>query len=143
MTVIPLSITEAVAQDGANFIVTVDYSDFSAAATTETLNLLADDGVNLPANSVVELKSIKTTTAFAAAGLTNLTVNVGDGGTAARFASAADIDAAGYAAVSGLTRQDYQYTSADTVDGAFTATGANLSTLTAGQVQFLFRVILP
>lgn len=144
MTVLPLSIPESVANGGANFKVTVGYGDFSAAGTTETLDLLATGGaVNLPAGTRVKLVKVYTTTTFAGTSLTALVVDVGDGSDADRLGDVCDILTNGAALPATITEVDHLYASADTVDGAFTSTGCNLDSLTAGSVDFYFRIILP
>ena len=42
-----------------------------------------------------------------------------------------------------VTTQPYALTAADTVKATFTATGANLTALTAGQVDIFFKILLP
>lgn len=144
MTVLPLSIQESVAHNGANYKVTINYDDFSAAGTTETIVALADaDGNNLPAGTKVRLMQAETTTTFAGTSLSALVVDVGDGGDVDRLGDVCNVLTAGFALGTTITDNDHLYASADTVDAAFTSTGCNLDSLTAGSLDLYFRVTLP
>src|SRR5262252_1185393 len=108
-------------------------SDLTTAGATQAITL-----DTLYQGSVVLYVRIKHSTAFSGGGLTALTVSVGkSGGSATFFAPAFNI----FQAVADGTLQENVATngmgqlSAVTIQANFTATGANLSAITAGTVQ--------
>ena len=141
MEIITLSQNEQAAYGGATHLVKVLYSDLTAAATTQTLPILPASGT-LAAGTIVECIGHRCVTAFAGTSITAVTLQVGDGSDTDRLCTAAldDLIAAGYTAVPrSVTTQPYALASADAIDALFTATGANLSVLTAGEVHILLR----
>jgi hypothetical protein len=141
MEIRTLSQNEQAAYGGATHIVKVDRFDLTAAATTQTLPILPAVG-NLPAGTIVECIGHRVVTAFAGPSITAVTLQVGDGGDTDRLCTAAldDLIAVGFTAVPrSVTTQPFCLAAADAVDALFTATGANLSVLTAGEVHILLR----
>lgn len=142
MQVIPLVGPET--SKGATHVVKLTYADLTdTAATTKTVPILPAASGTLPAGTVVECLGHRCVTAFAGTSITAVTLQVGDGGDTDRLCTAAldDLIAAGYTAVPrSVTTQPFAFASADTVDALFTATGANLSALTAGEVHIFLRV---
>lgn len=141
MEIITLSQNEQAAYGGATHLVKVVSTDLTAAATTQTLPILPASGT-LPAGTIVECIGHRCVTAFAGTSITAVTLQVGDGSDTDRLCTAAldDLIATGYTAVPrSVTTQPFAFGSADAVDALFTATGANLSALTAGEVHILLR----
>lgn len=143
MQVIPLVGPETTR--GATHVVKLLYTDLTdTAALTKTLPILPGSTGTLPVGSMVRCIGHRVVTAFVGASVSALTLQVGDGGDTDRFATAAldSMLATGYTAVpASVTTQPYAYESADTVDALFTAVGANLSVLTAGEVHVFLQVV--
>lgn len=141
MEIRTLSQNEQAAYGGATHIVKVVSTDLTAAATTQTLPILPATGT-LPAGTIVECIGHRVVTAFAGPSISAVTLQVGDGGDTDRLCTSAldDLIAAGFTAVPrSVTTQPFCLASADAIDALFTATGANLSVLTAGEVHILLR----
>ena len=134
--------TEAQANLGMTHEMVVDYSDLTdTASTTKTFTF------TLPAGSLVLGGPHILETAFTdgAATMSNLVYIVGDGDNDDIYLSSTEVEVTG-------TEIDYKvatntgiphgkvYISADTLDIKFTATGANLSTLTGGKLRYLFKL---
>lgn len=160
MKLIPLPL-ETQARTGKTHKLIIDYRDlngtsattmsgqsqtFSSAWTSGTAqavippNALGASSITLPAGvQVLGTALVNVTTAFAGTSVTALTFSLGDGGSATRFVNAVDVfTAAGY--LSGAVA-NYSYTAADTLDAKFTATGAALSALTAGELEVLIAIL--
>lgn len=129
---------------GATHVVILTYADFAGtAATTKTIPILPASSGDLPAGTVCECLGHRCVTAFAGTSITAVTLQVGDGNDTDRLCTAAldDLIATGYTAVPrSVTTQPYALAAADTIDALFTATGANLSVLTAGEVHIFLRI---
>lgn len=139
MTVKPVALPESA--KGYNFVVTIDYTDFSATAgLTKTLELIP--ATTVTAGKRVLCSGIYIETPFA--GTTTLTLQVGDGNDTDRFATAAVCDlkgAAGPVAIPySVTTQPYAYKTADGVDALVTATVENLTSLSAGKAHIFLAV---
>lgn len=110
---------------------TIDYTDLTATAATSKAQALW----TLPAGAKITAVNIYHTTAFAGTSITAMTVSVGKSGTATHFTATLDIFAA--VADSGVLETAMFKSGQKTalpVIATFTATGANLTALTAGQV---------
>lgn len=116
------------------------FSKFQTAATTIALNLYS-----LPAGAVVHAHKIKHSTAFAGTSVTAVTLSVGISGTAAKYAPAFDVfqTVSGTATQLSTTAGTESDSAATQITATMTATGANLSALTAGQVDVWALLSLP
>jgi hypothetical protein len=128
--------------------VTVTYDDLNTTAATSLVSQLLPQtaGTNLPLGTTVEVTHIKITTAFVGTAISALTIKVGDVSVDNRYVTTAvgDLLTANTRAIPrSVTTQPYALTAADTVKATFTATGANLTALTAGQVDIFFKILLP
>ena len=134
--------TEAQANLGMTHEMIVDYSDLTdTAGTTKTFTF------TLPAGSLVlgGPHILETDFTDGAATMSSLVYIVGDGDNDDIYLSSTEVETTG-------TEVDYKvatntgiphgkvYASADTLDVKFTATGANLSTLTGGKLRYLFKL---
>lgn len=128
---------------GASHVVKITYADLAGtAATTKTMPILPGASGNLPEGTLVRCLGHRVVTAFVGASITALTLQVGDGGDTDRLCTAAldDLLTVGTTAVpASVTTQPYSFAADDTVDALFTATGANLSALTAGEVHIFLQ----
>ena len=124
---------------GCNTEVVVDYTDLSdTAGTTKTLTVAVDAGKLVTGGPHI----LSTTFTDGAATMSSLVYTVGDGDDADHYLTSTEVEETGteitYKAGTGTTKA---YTVAsDTVDLAFTATGANLSTLTAGKLKVYLNI---
>lgn len=122
--------------------VTIPFSSLTAAGLTQTLTVLA-----LSARQAVLGIVVKHSVAFAATSLTALTLTLGDSAQNATYYSATPFDCK--QTVSNTAFQAVNVVSLGSFAGsnlqaAFTATGANLNTLSAGSVDFdICTVLLP
>lgn len=134
--------TEAQANLGMTHEMVVDYSDLTdTAGTTKTFTF------TLPAGSLVlgGPHILETDFTDGAATMSSLVYIVGDGDNDDIYLSSTEVETTG-------TEVDYKvatntgiphgkvYASAGTLDIKFTATGANLSTLTGGKLRYLFKL---
>lgn len=117
---------------------TVPYTTTTAAALTQSVTLVA-----VPAKTVVSGIIIKAATQFgcSACGMTALTVSVGDGTTAAAFSGTHELFSTAVSDTNIKAESGVGYTTAAgyNIVATFTATGANLSALTAGSVKIWVR----
>lgn len=136
---------ESAAVTGCNYEAVIDYTDLSdTAGTTKTLT------VTIPADHWVRGGFHVLETDFSGPSISSLVYTVGDGSDADLFmtsteieVSGTEIDGKGPTPGSGAvaTPTGKHYASADTIDIAFTATGANLDTLTAGKMRYFFSLV--
>ena len=111
---------------------TVSYSDLSAAATTNDVELFS-----LPAGGVIHGVKIKHSTAFSGGAISAFTVSVGITGTLAKYASAFDV----FQVVANTTQQisstvgTENHGAATSIKIEATSTGANIDQATAGSVD--------
>lgn len=110
----------------------LDYTDFSAAAATETITL-----ASLAAKTVIHAAVIKHSTAFSGGALTAYTLEVGTALTPAKFASAFDVFQAVGAAVGQVSTGGWCEDYAAPYDVKITANvvGDLLNAATAGAVD--------
>jgi hypothetical protein len=114
---------------------------FNAAATTDSEVIYAQ-----PANSILVAAYMVLDTQFAAASMTDLDITIGDGGGATGILNAAMNLTSDAATTKYATKGSYFDATAGTLlkeastnwTAYVTATGANLDTLSAGQVSFYF-----
>lgn len=115
--------------------VLVDFTDLN---TTAGLVKAIDVGGPFPANTAIYGAVVLPETPFVGAGISALTLDFGDGGSAARYAAAANVLLG--AGVPGVAAY-YITLVATTPKVTLTAVGANLTTLTAGKAAVLFTAI--
>lgn len=144
MNIKQVDILEAAVR-GYTHIVTIDYTDLTDADTAQTIAILPDptSATSQLVEKEVSCVGIDITTPFAASGLTDMTIIIGDDGNDDRFftAALANLNGSGFYSVpAAVTTQPYTYKAANTVDAIFTSTGANLDTLTAGEVKLFLKV---
>lgn len=120
-------------------------ADLTAAATTQTI-----EAISLPAAAVVTQVAFYLDEEFDGGATSELTIQVGDGSDANGYITAQSVHADATSVTTGIVDGAYltvgtdvntgnakQYASADTVDVLFTATGANVSVLTAGKLRVI------
>lgn len=143
MQVIPLVGPET--SRGATHVVKIVHTDLTdTAALTKTLPILPGLTGNLPVGTMIRCIGHRVVTAFVGPSVSSLTLQVGDGSDPDRYATAAldSMLATGYTAVpASVTTQPFAYETADAVDALFTAVGANLSVLTAGEVHVFLQAV--
>ena len=127
--------------NGYSDVLVVKHGDLTASSTTQTVTLA------IPAGGIVRAVGFYLEEAFDGGSTSSLKIDVGDGSDADGFVDDQEIhvDASeviyhnGVGAYldggTGTEQQGKLYTSADTIDVLFTATGANLSELDAGKVR--------
>jgi hypothetical protein len=138
---------EAAAILGSTHEVVIDYTDLSdTAGTGKTLT------VTIPAGSWVRggAHVLETDFTDGAATMSSLVYTVGDDADADLYMTSTQVETTGTPIVykaptpgSGAVARETGkvYAGADTLDIAFTATGANLSTLTGGKLRYYFALV--
>lgn len=120
--------------------VTKTFSDFSAAATTNSINIYG-----LGAGWVLHAVKIKQSTAFSGGAIASYTVSVGVSGNNAKYASAFDV----FQAVAATTLQVTGTVGCESqgaivqLTATATSTGANLNAAAAGSVDIWLLVSNP
>jgi len=100
-----------------------------------------------PIGTCVRKCALQVMTLGVAAAMTDLSVTIGDGGSANRFLAASEIGGTTSPVAVGiwyhhpLTTCPFVYNAADTIDLVATATGAALSALTAGKWEIYFDLV--
>ncbi len=124
-------------------------TDLTAAATTQTLSLIT----GMRKGHIVKDAALVLQTPFVGPSITNLTVDVGfDGASvddADAFIDLVELASAGTeilacdgnGAAFATLRTGHAFVEAATITALFTATGANLSVLTAGEVWIYLNVV--
>lgn len=141
---------EQAANSGFTHRLTLDYTDCTAAATTQTFQFLND----LPRGHIVQAAAFELETAFAGTSITNLSLDVGydlASGTddpdafldAYEIAGAATevLGGDGNGAVFATLRTGYFNQEEMDIEVLLTATGANLSAMTAGKIHIYLKVV--
>jgi hypothetical protein len=127
----------------------IKYSDLSAAATTETY-----EAIQIPAYGIVKQVTYVLDTEFDGGATSELTIQIGDGTDPNGYIEAKSVHADATAVFTSIMDGEYgtdgttdnvvnstQYATADTIDVLFTATGANVSALTAGQLRVIVEYL--
>ena len=148
MTIKKLS-SEETREGGFTHRIAIDHDDLTAAATTQTLTLLSGLGVG----SLIKEAAFRLVSGFVGASVTNLTMEVGydlAAGTddpngiieSVELATAGTEILAGDAtgAIFATKRTGFAPQEGCTITALFTATGANVSVLTAGEVHVYLAV---
>lgn len=141
MAIQPSRLTnEAAARTGYTHSITIRDEDFTSTGNTQTFT------VAIAANTLVGKVFHRLTEDFDSsdATLTSLTYIVGDGGSTNRFLTSTEVcvDGTEVDAKLGALSDWYLYTSADTIDIAFTGTSAkDLSTLNQGELVILIQIL--
>lgn len=120
-------------------------ADLTAAATTQTI-----EAISLPAAAVVTQVAFYLDEEFDGGATSELTIQVGDGSDPNGYITAQSVHADATSVTTGIVDGAYltvgtdvntgnakQYAAADTIDVLFTATGANVSVLTAGKLRVI------
>lgn len=127
----------------------ISANELTAAATTQTI-----EAISLPAYAIVKNVTYYLDTEFDGGATSELTIQIGDGTDPNGYITAQSVHADATAVVSSVVDGAYlndsttanvvngkQYASADTLDVLFTATGANVSVLTAGQLRVIVEYL--
>lgn len=139
---------EQAAASGFSHVCTIEYTDLNTTAgTTKTIELLTGMTVGV----LVDKAAFYLETGFVGASITNLLVEVGwdsaaddadgllagyEAATAGTEILAGDGDGAAFATL----RTGYAFVAAGEIEVLFTATGANLTALTAGKCHIFLHV---
>jgi hypothetical protein len=127
----------------------ISANELTAAAATQTI-----EAISLPAYAIVKNVTYYLDTEFDGGATSELTIQIGDGTDPNGYITAQSVHADATAVVSSVVDGAYlndsttanvvngkQYASADTLDVLFTATGANVSVLTAGQLRVIVEYL--
>jgi hypothetical protein len=147
MQIIPLT-TEERAASGFTHKVVITYSDLTSetsGAACEIFPKLTSSSPTIPIGSRVHACALRVVTLFVAASMTDLSVTIGDGGSANRFLTSSEVGGTTSPVAAGIWYETFAaaphiYTAADTIDITPTATGAALSALTAGEIHVYLGV---
>lgn len=131
---------QAQAATGFTHELVIDHNDFTSTGNTQTFSF------DVPAGAAVGKAFHRLVTDFDSSDgtLTSLTYIVGDGDSTNRYMAVTEVcfDGTEVDYKAGALSNWYVYTSADTVDVAFTGTsGKDLSTLNAGKLRILIQVM--
>ncbi len=140
MQINPLPL-ESQAAAGGNYEVLVTHEDLTDAVASEAQTLTVPIKAKMSARCVRSILDVPFENS-ASAGNDDLTVTVGDGGSAGRFLTSTQINKNGTEVPlkSGVDIE-YPYTADDTIDITFTPkTGATLASLNAGQIRFILDI---
>lgn len=113
----------------------VDYTDFSAAATTNNVEIYS-----LAAGSIIHAVIVRTTTPFTGGAISAYTLSVGITGTATKYSAAADVFAGTQEDQLASALIPESWTAATSIKGFATSTTANLSAATAGAATIYLLV---
>ena len=116
-------------------------TDLTAAATTQTLNVLPASGGNFAAGHVVLRTGYRLVTAFSGGAASALTVQVGDSAAANTFITAQSVWGAATPINHVVSQTGKAYNAADNIRVLITATGANVSTITAGELHLYVQLV--
>ena len=133
---------------------TITNADLTAAATTQTLQLIGSAQNGMAVGDIVRSAAFYLPTPFTAtAGITNLTMQIGYDLAAGTddpdafikavelFGAATEILAGdGNGDVFATLRTGYAFQELGDIEALFTATGGNLSTVTAGEVRVFLQI---
>lgn len=149
MTRRPLG-TDEVRATGFTHVATIEYTDLSVGATTNTITLVDGLGVG----HLVTAAAFYLETGFVGTSITNLTIEVGWDLAAGTddpngLIEAAELATAGTEILAGdatgvafaTKRTGFAFQESGDIEALFTATGANLSALTAGKVHVYLTIV--
>jgi hypothetical protein len=129
---------------GANVEVIIDHEDLTAAAVTQTVQIFPVAGSLVPAGTKANAMGYHLDPPFDGGATSDLTLQIGDGDDPNRYLTAHSIHEDGtevdYGPVGLPVTQPHVYSAADGIDALFTATGANVSVLTAGKLRIYLKV---
>lgn len=138
-------ITQSMAGYGFTHGVELDYTEFTAAALTETIPL-----ISVPAGTVVRSVMVRCDIGFGDGGndVDDSNVTVGDGDDVDRFIASSGVfttDVGSQYVDGGSGTFPHQYASADTIDLVITNTGAggNVANFTTGRLTVLLDLVMP
>lgn len=136
---------------GYTHIRTIDYTDLTAAATTQTI-----EAIEIPQYGQVRDVTFYLEEAFDGGATSTMTMQIGDGTDPNGYMVAKVVHVDGTEVFSGIIDGAYfndattdnvvnskYYATADTLDVLFTATGANVNVLTQGKVHILAKITDP
>lgn len=130
---------QEMAATGFTHVAKITYSDLVAtAATTQTLALYPQTGA---ANAATLIQRVAARVVTPFAGSTTLTVQVGDTGDTDRYLAASDAMAAAETGYGILPATGPDVLAGTLILGALFTGGANLTTLTAGEVHIYFAAV--
>lgn len=140
MIVEPLCVEETAEARGATHKAVLTFRDLTDAGTSQTVTVAP-----IAAEMAARVGRAVLKTPFVAPGLTGLIVDAGDGDTSDEFLAGMQLAGAATerGVVPGILEPDgwtVGYTAANTITATFTATGANLNTLTAGEVWVYLEI---
>ena len=148
MQIIPLTTNEQ-ASSGFTHKIIITYLDWlteTSGAACGIFPKLSDEATKLvPIGTRVRACALQAVTKFVAASMTDLSVTIGDGGSAARFLSSSEVGGTTSPITDGTWYESFAaapfiYTTADSIDIVPTATGAALSALTAGECHVYLAI---
>jgi hypothetical protein len=126
--------SEETRETGYTHKVIVPYTDLTGR-TKDTLYSLFptfNTATNNPAGNTVFIVTVRVDTQFTfTAG--DLSLSIGDGGSATRFLAASDLKAASLTYYNSAISSEYSYTAADTIDFSLTCSAGTPATISAGQ----------
>jgi|GEM_PF-1684700 len=147
MQIIPLT-TEEKAASGFTHKIVITYSDLlteTSGAAVEIFPKLTASSPTIPIGSRVRACALRVVTIGVAPSMTDLVVTIGDDGSANRFLTSSEVGGTTTPVAAGIWYETFAaaphiYTAANTIDAVFTATGAALSALTAGEWHVFLAV---
>lgn len=148
MQILPLSINEQ-ASSGFTHKIVITFTDFlpeTSGAACGIFPKLSDEATKLgPIGMRVRACALRAVSLFVAPSMTDLSVTIGDGGSANRFLTSSEIGGTTTPITAGTWYETFAaapfiYTAADSIDIVPTATGAALSALTAGECHVYLAV---
>lgn len=143
MEITPLTIAESAAC-GFTHKINITYADLvaetSGAAFSIFPKLTEQSAPLIPVGGRVSNVAVRVVTLFVAASMTDLSITIGDDGSANRFLTTVEVGGTTSPITAGVWYETYAavpyiYTVANTIDLVATATGAALSALTAGEMN--------
>jgi hypothetical protein len=148
MQILPLSMEEAV-KSGFTHKIIITHLDLvteTSGAACAIFPKFSDESVKtIPIGSRVRACAVRAVTLFVAASMTDLSITIGDGGSANRYLTTVEVGGTTSPITAGVWYETFAaapfiYTAADTIDLVATATGAALSALTAGEMHVYLHV---
>lgn len=117
---------------------TVQYSDINGATTTDSATLFTN-----PARGVIHAVAFQNLTQFEGGSVTGVKISVGTTATANKYALGTDVGTSAVNQIYNALAMD-DFTATQAIIATFSATGSNLDSLTAGQIDvYVLRSQLP